>query len=32
MYASDALKANDKKTLELELIDNQWLIISESGR
>lgn len=32
MYASDALKANDKKTLELELIDNQWRITSESGR
>jgi hypothetical protein len=32
MYASDALKANDKKTLELELIDNQWRIILESGR
>lgn len=32
MYASDSLKANDKKTLELELIDNQWRITSESGR
>lgn len=31
-YASDTLKAKDKKTLELELIDNTWLITSESGR
>jgi hypothetical protein len=31
-YASDTLKAKDKKTLELELIDTIWLITSESGR
>jgi len=31
-YASDTLRAKDKKTLELELIDNTWLITSESGR
>jgi hypothetical protein len=31
-YASDTLRTKDKKTLELELIDNTWLITSESGR
>ena len=31
-YASDTLKAKDKKTLELELINNKWQITSESGR
>lgn len=31
-YASDTLKAKDKKTLELELINNTWHITSESGR
>lgn len=31
-YASDTLKAKDKKTLELTLIDNQWRITHESGR
>ncbi len=31
-YMSDSLKTSDKKTLELELIDNQWRITLESGR
>jgi hypothetical protein len=31
-YSSDTLKTKDKKTLELELIENQWRIISESNR
>lgn len=31
-YASDTLKAKDKKTLELTLIDDQWRITHESGR
>ncbi len=31
-YTSDTLSARDQKTLELELINNAWLITSESGR
>jgi hypothetical protein len=31
-YTSDTLSARDQKTLELELINNTWLITSESGR
>jgi len=31
-YASETLKTKDKKTLELELINDQWRIISETGR
>lgn len=31
-YASDTLKARDKKVVDMELIDNKWLITFESGR
>lgn len=31
-YTSDTLNARDQKSLELELINNTWLIITESGR
>lgn len=31
-YTSDTLSARDQKTLTLELINNAWLITSESGR
>lgn len=31
-YNSDTLNTKDQKTLELELINNTWLITSESGR
>jgi len=31
-YSSDTLTSRNTKTLELELLNNTWLIISESGR
>lgn len=31
-YTSDTLSSRNQKTLELELINNAWLITSESGR
>lgn len=31
-YQSDSLRSNSGKTLELALIDGQWLIVRESGR
>jgi len=31
-YTSDTLSARDQKTLELEMVNNAWLITSESGR